>query len=264
MSHPVTEGGTHMEITMDDRYETKRRAAIAQRKKTEQDYRDRAAENMVDHEYTCIVDQKDAVIWRCKAAKNTFYAFDIMMSRFGIAVVGDIDNLTFSVGLGYGIEFLAGDDVTYYLHTKLSEVCKNRSFSEHLFREVLMRNIAKALHEECEEDMFESLPEWLQDPDRVNTVHWAEFRQLVLAKRRDMSHTDDRWMHWDDALDAAQEITFTEEAMIFMRDNSEALCLGDEWYENRVDEPSRGLVQCLYMINHAAKAIMAQKAQAAA
>ena len=52
--------------------------------------------------------------------------------------------------------------------------------------------------------------------------------------------------------------------MMFMRDSSEALCLGDEWYENRVDEPSQGLVQCLYMINHAAKAIMAQEAQAAA
>ena len=253
-----------MEITVDDKYETQRRAAIAKRKKTEQDYRDRAAENLVDHEYTCIADQKDAVIWRCKAAKNTFYAFDIVMTRFGIAVVGDIDNLTFSVGLGYGIEFLAGDDVTYYLHTKLSEVCKKRSFSEDLFREVLMRNIAQALREECEEAMFESLPEWLQDPDRVDAAQWPEFRQLVLAKRRDMSHTDDRWMHWDNALDAAHEITFTDEAMMFMRDNSEALCLSDEWYENRVDEPSQGLVQCLYMINHAARAIMTQKAQAAA
>ncbi|MFP3924614.1 hypothetical protein [Pseudomonas sp. W5-36] len=249
---------------MDDKYETQRRAAIAKRKKTEQDYRGRAAENMVDHEYTSIVDQRDAVIWRCKAAKSTFYAFDILMTRFGIAVVGDIDNLTFSVGLSYGIEFLAGDDVSYYLHTKLSEVCKKRSFSEDLFREVLMRNIAQALHEECEEEMFESLPEWLQDSDRVDAIHWHEFRQLVLAKRRVMSHTDDRWMHWDDALDAAHEITSTDEAMMFMRDNSEALCLGDEWYETRVDEPSQGLMQCLYMINHAAKAIMAQKGQAAA
>jgi hypothetical protein len=60
-----------------------------------------------------------------------------------------------------------------------------------------------------------------------------------------MSQTDDRWLHWDEALDAAHEIVFTEEAMVFMRDNSKVLCLGDESYENRVDKPSRGLVQCL-------------------
>ncbi len=247
---------------MDDKYEIQRRAAIAKRKKTEQDYRDRAAQNLAGHEYTCLAQQDNLVAWRCQTPKTTAYAFDILMTRFGIAVVGDIDNLTFSVGLGYGIEFLAGDDVTYYLHTKLSEVCKKRSFSEHLFREVLMRNIAQALHEECEEEMFESLPEWLQDPDRVDAIHWPEFRQIVLDKRRDMSHTDDRWMHWDDLLDTAHEVTFTDEAMLFMRDNSEQLCLGDEYYENRVDEPSQGLVQCLYMINHAAKAIVAQIAKA--
>jgi len=247
---------------MDDKYETQRRAAIANRKKTELDYMARAAENLARHEYTCLAQQENLVAWRCKAEQSTSYAFDILMTRFGIAVVGDIDNLTFSVGLGYGIEFLAGDDVTYYLHTKLSEVCKKRSFSEHLFREVLMRNIAQALHEECELEMFDSLPEWLQDPDKVDAAHWPEFRQLVLAKRRDMTHIDDRWLHWDDLLDTAHDVTFTDEAMLFMRDNSEQLCLGDEWYENRVDEPSQGLVQCLYMINHAAKAIVAQMASA--
>lgn len=250
--------------SIDNQYEVRRQAAIANRKKTEQDYMARAAENLAQHEYTCLAQQDNLVAWRCKATKSTSYAFDILMTRFGIAVVGDIDNLTFSVGLGYGIEFLAGDDVTYYLHTKLSEVCKKRSFSEHLFREVLMRNIAQALHEECEEEMFDSLPEWLQDADKVDADHWPEFRQLVLAKRRDMTHIDDRWMHWDDLLDTAHEITFTDEAMLFMRDNSEQLCIGDEWYENQVDEPSKGLVQCLYMINHAAKAILAQTAATAA
>lgn len=65
--------------------------------------------------------QADVEVWRCKAESTTAYAFDIMMTRFGIAVVGDIGDLTFSVGLGYGISFLAGDDVTYYLHTKLNE-----------------------------------------------------------------------------------------------------------------------------------------------
>lgn len=249
---------------MDTQHELRRQALIANRKKTERDYQQRAAENLAQHEYTCLVQQDNLVAWRCKAPKTTAYAFDILMTRFGIAVVGDIDNLTFSVGLGYGIEFLAGEDVTYYLHTKLSENCKKRSFSEILFREVLMRHVAEALQQECDEELFESLPDWLQDTDRVDGMHWPEFKQLVLNKRRDMPHTDDRWMHWDNLFDTAHEITFTDEAMLFIRDNSEELCLGDEWYENRVDEPSQSLVQCLYMINHAAKAILALQAESEA
>ncbi|WAH56593.1 hypothetical protein LZ023_26805 [Pseudomonas silvicola] len=238
----------------------RRLAAIANRKKTEQDYRDRAAQNLADHEYTCIVQQDNAVIWRCKAPKSTAYAFDIMMTRFGIAVVGDIDNLTFSVGMGYGIEFLGGDDVTYYLHTKLDERCKQREFSESLFREVLMRHVAMAVEEECGAELYESLPEWLQDPDKVRAAHWGEFRQVVLAARRDLENGDDRWMHWDELFDQIAEISSTTEAQIFMRDNEEALFLGPEWYENRVDEPAQSLIQRLYMINHAAKAILAQQA----
>lgn len=247
-----------MEIPMDN--EQFRLAFIAKRKKTEQEFQARAAENLAQHQYTCLVQQDDVVVWRCKAPQTTAYAFDIMMTRFGIAVVGDIDNLTFSVGLGYGLKFLAGDDVSYYLHVKLDERCKQRDFSEELFREVLMRNIAQELKSTCADELFDSLPAWLQDPDQVEGKHWLEFRDVVLAKRRDLSHTDDRWLQWDDLLDTAAEISFAEEAKLFMRDNSEVLCLGDEWYELRVDEPAHGLMQRLYMINHAAKAIVAQNA----
>ncbi|WP_226342927.1 MULTISPECIES: hypothetical protein [Pseudomonas] len=98
-----------------------REAYIDERRQTEAERKARAAEKLKDHQYTCLVKQSDVEVWRCKAERTTAYAFDIMMTRFGIAVVGDIGDLTFSVGLGYGMSFLAGDDVTYYLHTKLNE-----------------------------------------------------------------------------------------------------------------------------------------------
>jgi len=235
------------------------------REQRRRDYKQQAAVNLAKHEYTCLASQDNLVAWRCKAPGSTAYAFDIVMTRFGIAVVGDIDNLTFSVGLGgYGLPFLAGDDVTYYIHSKLDQHCKERRFSESAFRTVLVTSIARALADECDDELFDTLPEWLRDADAGNCSHWFEFRQLVAAKSRDASLLDDRWDSWDDLLREASDISHTAEAHIFMRDNADVLGLGEEWYEHTIDEPCTRLIQCLYMINHAANTIVAQAKPAAA
>lgn len=241
-----------------------RAAYIEQRQQTQDERKARAAEKLKNHQYTCLVKHDDAEIWRCKAEGTTAYAFDIMMTRFGIAVVGDIGHLTFSVGLSYGMNFLAGDDVTYYLHTKLNESHKKQVFSTNLFRQVLVSSICRELHNDCSEEIWETLPAWAQDSDLVRGAHWAEFRALTLTHRRDLSNGDDRWMHWDNLFDAAENIGFTEEAQIYMRDNCQTLCLGEEWYEHRITETCDSLYAQLYMINHAAKAIMAQADKAVA
>ncbi|PMV86714.1 hypothetical protein C1X35_19125 [Pseudomonas sp. FW306-1C-G01A] len=231
---------------------------IEKRRQEEALRKSRAAEKLKDHQYTCLVQTSDVEVWRCKADKTTAYAFDIMMTRYGIAIVGDIDNLTFSVGLGYGMKFLAGDDVTYYLHTKLSESHKKRVFSENLFRQVLVKSICSELREDCSEAIWDTLPDWAKDVDLIESGHWDEFRQLVLVNRRDLTNGDDRWMHWDDLLSTAEGVGFTEEAQEFMRENAKVLCLGEEWYEHSITEVCGGLISELYLINHAAKAIMAK------
>ncbi|CAM3178994.1 hypothetical protein BZK31_07380 [Pseudomonas floridensis] len=244
--------------------ETTRAAYIEERRQTETERKARAAEKLKDHQYTCLVKQSDVEVWRCKAEGTTAYAFDIMMTRFGIAVVGDIGDLTFSVGLGYGISFLAGNDVTYYLHTKLNESHKKQVFSTTLFRQVLVSSICRELQDNCSEEIWDALPAWAQDADLVRGEHWGEFRALTVTNRRDLENGDDRWMHWDDLFDLAENIGFTEEAHQFMRDNAEVLCLGEEWYEHRITKTCDSLYAQLYVINHAAKAIMAQADQAAA
>lgn len=238
-----------------------RAAYINQRRWTEEERKARAAEKLKNHQYACLVKQSDVEVWRCKAEGTAAYAFDIMMTRFGIAVVGDIGNLTFSVGLGYGMKFLAGDDVTYYLHTKLNESHKKKVFSSDLFRQALVASICRALHDDCSEEIWDTLPAWAQDSDLVRGEHWAEFRELTLTHRRDMENGDDRWMHWDDLFDIAENVGFTEEAHQFMRDNAKVLCLGEEWYEHRITETCDSLYAQLYLINHAAKVIMAQADQ---
>ena len=90
---------------------------IAQRKAEEAKRRERAAACLKDHEYTVLADTDQLKAWRCKAPRTTCYAFDILITRFGIAIVGDINGLTFNVGLSYRVEFLAGDDIGYYIHS---------------------------------------------------------------------------------------------------------------------------------------------------
>lgn len=231
---------------------------MEKRRKQEEQRTTRAAEALKSHKYTCLVKSDQVEVWSCKAEKTTAYAFDIMMTRFGIAIVGDIDNLTFSVGIGYGMEFLAGDDVTYYIHKKLSECHRKRVFSESKFKEVIASHICQGIAELIDDEAFEALPDWAKVPCRMEgDQHWGALRTLV-SEQTVVDDAADIWSTWDELLDTASGIGFTEEAQLFMRDNSEPLGLGDEWYEHRIDEVCEGLIEELYMVNHAAKAIMAQ------
>jgi hypothetical protein len=44
-------------------------------------------------QYTVLADTDQLKAWRCKAG-STCYAFDILITRFGIATVGDTGGLT--------------------------------------------------------------------------------------------------------------------------------------------------------------------------
>ncbi|MCE6982871.1 hypothetical protein EI534_37090, partial [Pseudomonas frederiksbergensis] len=103
------------------------------------------------------------------------YAFDILITRFGIAIVGDIDGLTFSVGLSYGIEFLAGNDIGYYIHSKLEGHCREREFDEDAFRAALVTGVCNQVCEHIDEDQYGELPEWMRnDGGRHEAGRWDE------------------------------------------------------------------------------------------
>lgn len=85
--------------------------------------RQRAQEICRNFEYQCIArgDEKThAEIWRCKEPGSFEHAHDVMVTRMGITVVGDMDPLVFRV-TGRDMSFLAGDDVDHYIHRKLDQ-----------------------------------------------------------------------------------------------------------------------------------------------
>lgn len=240
---------------------------IAQRRKTVEDRRAEAAETLKDHVYTALVDQPDLKAWRCKAPGTTAYAFDIMMSRFGIAVVGDIDNLTFEVGLGYGIEFLAKDDIDYYVHSKLSPRCKEREFDEPAFHDALVKGVRRQIAESTDDEFYDELPEWIREDDDSQSMsaRWLELRQFICSKLQRLTRRDegfDTWNELNDLLNLASHVSYAEEAREFMSDHHEVLGLGDDPGEICIEKTRESLIRRLHLINHAARAIIAQQQQA--
>ena len=89
----------------------------------------RAEPYLAEFEFTRLVESESVEVWRCKKRNSGMYSHDITITSRGIAVVGDMDGLLFNVGSDYGMHFLAGDDIAYYMHSKLEAQCKEREFN---------------------------------------------------------------------------------------------------------------------------------------
>ncbi len=239
--------------------EARKQAIITRRQQQHENQQADAAETLKNHVYTNLANQEGVQVWRCQEPGSTCYAFDIVMTRFGIAILGDIPNITFSVGLGYGMKFLAGDDITYYIHSKVDQVCRSREFCQDSFRVAIMQGICRRLLDACDDSTWQLLPDVLKYQDDITFAHWEEVREAVRSHFRES--TDDRWRHWDDLLDTADGIAHTEAAYSFMAENFEVLGLGDDFDHTPIQKDSERLINELYLINHAAKAIIAQQAE---
>lgn len=216
-------------------------------------YRKEAAETLEFHEYTQLVNQDGCEVWRCQNGSSTIYAFDIMMTRFGIAIVGDIDNMTFRVGSSYGIAFLAGDDVGYYIHSKLDDHCKERE----LDAEILKSSMIEWIKDHVEQ----KFPEWYVPAFRPDQT--SEFSVWLHAKWYNMAESDHRVWDWYHLLDQVDDLICGNDihaVHTFLNENSQNLC--EEWWDHTFTKPSESLMHRLYMVNHAAKEIMKIKGAA--
>lgn len=240
--------------------EQSKAAWIAERKSLQDRRRARAADNLSGHVYTQLTAGNGVEVWRCKAPRSTFYAFDIMMTRFGIAVVGDIDNMTFTVGSSYGMEFLAGKDIEYYIHSKLDAKCKDVEFDRDGWREQVVQCAISRIREISNDDELEKWPAWVEDHDQQSADILSEVVAFAWAMKE--AEQDTTW--WDDLhsqLSEAEDIEYTEAAMTFASEYGETMHMCD-LEQSSIEKTCESVFGKLYMINHAAKAIMAMKALA--
>lgn len=215
----------------------------------------RAAEILQQHTYTALVNTDQVQVWRCQKPGTSCYAFDILITRFGIAIVGDISNLTFEVGSSYGINFLAGDDIGYYIHSKLSQAHRKEQLNLGTTKELLCYPLGQLIGQ------WPNTPEWIRELDDGSEEDFDRLNEWL----------DEHWID-DEAPNNAMEVheavaeigdlnDSPEHAYHIIGRHEELLELGGEWYEFVSTEPSNSLMYELYLINHAAKQIKAQMQQ---
>lgn len=209
----------------------------------------KAAEELKDHQYRLLADVPGAEVWRCQTPGSIHMAFDICVTRFGIAVFGDIGSLTFSVGASYGIKFLAGTDGDY-IYGKLEPSSKQTDFD----RDGFVRHVQWAI---CNllSTKYETAPAWMNEsaqreqhmaelePWLVKHEQEAEIAALLVALRTATAYTSDH------SPTSAHE---------WLNDHEDLLDVSDTW-EWDLRKPTDSVCRRLARVRHAAKQILALK-----
>ena len=103
---------------------------MSRSKEQTQQWIESAKKILEHHEFKCLALWGDrSEVWECSKPGSGVYAFTICITRMGIAVVGDIDGLTFNVGSNYGMSFLSGDDVSYYIHSNWNTPVRKKNWT---------------------------------------------------------------------------------------------------------------------------------------
>lgn len=85
---------------------------------------DRVVKTQEEFVYEKMFDTEHYRGWYCHKPGTGVYNFELIFGMRGIYINGDIDSLVFSVARGLG--FLAGDDIDYYIHSKLDEAYREQ------------------------------------------------------------------------------------------------------------------------------------------
>lgn len=214
------------------------------------------AEWLKDHQYTCLTEANGVEVWRCQKPGSCNLAFDIVITRFGIAMFGDVGTLVFKVGASYGLPFLARKPDGYMLEKLETQFRAEREFDQPGFLERICFSICERLTLWCEEGV--ELPEWITDERQRR----GKFNELVEWMDEHIEAMgDDEVLDFHEIQSALAEACNIEDlraAEDFMEANEEVLGESDT-YEWDLTMPSSSLVRRLHYVSHAARAILAQQ-----
>ena len=198
---------------------------------------------LTDHTYENILKTDDHEIWRCKVPGSWCKAFDIIIGRSYITMNGDYSPLSFKVGKDYGISFLAGNDVEYYIKSKLDYSFQNDielclSSFHHVIKEIIFDNFFSDI-----------------DDDELND--FEEFADLSFEKiiyhLNNTENFSNGSSYFSDLLMHVTDITNLEDAYIYLQN---FYSISDPGEYGDITRTSQSLIYRLYFLNHAAKEIM--------
>lgn len=210
------------------------------------------AELIKDHQYTLLAKTDSLEAWRAQKPGSHAYAFDLVMTRYGIAMYGDGGSLVWGVGASYGLKFLAnyGDDDDYVL-AKLDQRCREEDLDEDNFAMLVFDAIYHLLFSRTVANLPDWLPDTAPNAERIaqldtwlceNPTADGEYGALVVALR--------------EAQDL--EVNSIEGARRWLDDHQELLELsGDEGED--LGKPTNSVMRRIYFARHAARQILACK-----
>lgn len=248
---------------------------------------EQAAAAMTGHQYHCLASNEHIEAWRCAEPGTSIYAFDILITRYGIAVVGDIDNMTFSVGMNYGLEFLARDSVDCYMYGKLSQESREKEIDRAALLRFCCQNwlplIAERIEKGSSDESIQSLESLLSGKQmptawirRHTQDSWGELKDL-----RQFRHLVDALRQWDSegviapqamelegidlfdlscTIESLDDLSCHDPQSVYhiLQNAPYGACELSEW---TFHQRSHGAMVRLNMINIAAKAIIQAKAE---
>lgn len=206
-------------------------------------------------------------IWRCTKNGSSMYGFDLVISRFGIAMYGDVASLVFGVGSQYGIEFLARSAVCGYMISKLEpEYREKRELDEDSLRQVLVEAGCRLL----EEKFVPYIDENSEDGDNVELSDWvggSDIITLDMVIEEMQKHSPEQThVDFDVFCDRVEELlddrapNGLQAVEAFISENHNELNLGCEWYEHTISRHDGRLIQRMEMLRLCALKIQEKKA----
>jgi hypothetical protein len=210
-----------------------------------------AAENVKDHTVERVCGNGPTEVWRCTNKGSSCYGFDLVISRFGIAMYGDVDSLVFKVGSAYGIDFLARQAVCQYMISKLEpEYYNKRELDEDALKQVLVEAGCRLLEDKFEsyitEDDFVELSEWVGGSAPITLEMVSEELKKHAPEQPHMA-----FENFADAVDTLLEDRAPnglQAVESYISENSGYLNLGCEWYEYTISKHDGSLINRLEML----------------
>ncbi|HBG06303.1 MAG: hypothetical protein A2075_12095 [Geobacteraceae bacterium GWC2_58_44] len=228
-----------------------------------------AKENLKDHQFKQLASwgEGGSEVWECSRPGSSCYAFTICITRMGIAVVGDIDGLTFNVGSNYGMPFLAGNDVGYYIHSKLEASCKEKELNRERYFEWVAKCVIRYMADKYLDELRErkvAIPDWLTEDADPCHKDFERLKDFVYRVWYGLEAGDDLW-DWfyacHNTLDAADGTAEIHEAYSLHDLDG----VDFDWCDAPdFEKPRESLMVRLHMVNEAAKRIMEGQAEAMA
>lgn len=218
-----------------------------------------AADWLKDHRPTLLVNAGGVEAWRFKKPGSGNLAFDIVVTKNGMAMFGDIDGLTWNVGASYGINFLRNQSMGY-LHEKLERDSKREVIDFDGIRDTVCSCIGGLIEETLGED---EIPDWMVGLQDATTVTSDEAEALVEWMKL---YVEDDRLPFSELIDVVESIdsfadgrdSETVLAYDFLSQHEELIGGSDLW-ESSFSKPCPRLMQRLEYVRFAANQIMAMK-----